>query len=109
MAPMFRVVAGVVGTALAVALSTQAQLPEIDKVGARWVDETFKKLSLDDKIGQLIVSSVNSTYLSSDSDVFETLTKKVKTLKVGGFHVFGGTEPIPNVLLNTAYGSVSLS
>ena len=106
---MVRVVAGVVGiTALAIVLSAQAQLPEVDKIGARWVDETFKKMSLDDKIGQLIVSSVNSTYLSSDTDTFEVLAKKVKTLKVGGFHVFGGAEPIPNVLLNTGYGSVIL-
>jgi beta-N-acetylhexosaminidase len=93
---------------LAAALCAQTQVPEIDKVGARWVDETFKKMSLDDKVGQLIVSSVNSTYLSSDTDVFETLAKKVKTLKVGGFHVFGGAEPIPNVLLNNTYGSVIL-
>src|SRR4030095_6696037 len=93
---------------LAVALSAQSQLPEIDKVGARWVDETFKKMSLDDKVGQLIVSSINSTYLSSDTDTFEVLAKKVKTLKVGGFHVFGGAGPIPNLLLNTGYGSVIL-
>jgi beta-N-acetylhexosaminidase len=107
---MFRVVSSVVAVAaLAALIPAQAQLPEaVDKIGARWVDETFKKMSLDDKVGQLIVSSVNSTYLSSDTDVFETLSKKVKNLRVGGFHVFGGAEPIPNVLLNNTYGSVIL-
>jgi beta-N-acetylhexosaminidase len=107
---MFRVVSSVVAVAaLAALIPAQAQLPEtVDKIGARWVDETFKKMSLDDKVGQLIVSSVNSTFLSSDTDVFETLSKKVKNLHIGGFHVFGGAEPIPNVLLNNTYGSVIL-
>jgi beta-N-acetylhexosaminidase len=87
----------------------QAPLPDaLDKIAARWVDETFKKLTIDDKVGQLVVSSISSTYLSSDTDAFETLTRKVRNLRVGGFHVFGGTEPIPNVLLNNNYGSVVL-
>ena len=87
----------------------QAPLPEtLDKTAAQWVEATFKKMSLDDKVGQLVVSSVNSTYLSSDTEVYETLTQKVRKLRVGGFHVFGGAEPIPNVLLNNNYGSVVL-
>lgn len=87
----------------------QAPLSDaLDKTAVRWIDETFKKMSLDDKIGQLVVSSINSTYLSSDTDVYEALTRKVRGLRVGGFHVFGGSEPIPNVLLNNNYGSVVL-
>ena len=94
---------------LACGVFAQAPLPEtLDKIAARWVDETFKKMSLDDKVGQLVVSSLSSTYLSSDTDTFEDLTRKVRDLHVGGFHVFGGTEPIPNVLLNNNYGSVVL-
>ncbi|HEX7779695.1 MAG TPA: glycoside hydrolase family 3 protein [Vicinamibacterales bacterium] len=87
----------------------QAPLPDaLDKTAAGWVDETFKKLTIEDKVGQLVVSAISSTYLSSDTDAFETLTRKVRNLRVGGFHVFGGTEPIPNVLLNNNYGSVVL-
>ena len=40
----------------------QAPLPDaLDKTAARWVDETFKKLTIDDKVGQLVVSSISST------------------------------------------------
>ncbi len=87
----------------------QAPLPEtLDKTAVQWVEATFKKMSLDDKVGQLVVSSLNSTYLSSDTEIYEALTQKVSKLRVGGFHVFGGTEPIPNVLLNNNYGNVVL-
>ena len=87
----------------------QAPLPEtLDKTAVQWVEATLKKMSLDDKVGQLLVSSINSTYLSSDTEVYEALTQKVRKLRVGGFHVFGGTEPIPNVLLNNNYGNIVL-
>ena len=51
---------------------SQAPLPEtLDKVAAQWVEDTFKKMTLDDKVGQLVVSSLNSTYLASDTETFD--------------------------------------
>jgi len=98
------VVAG--ATALAAA---QGPLPDaLDRTAAKWVDDTLKKMTLDEKVGQLIVPAFNSTYLASDTDEFELLVKKVTDLHVGGFHVFGGTELAPAVLLNANYGSVIL-
>jgi beta-glucosidase-like glycosyl hydrolase len=87
----------------------QTPLPEsLDKAAARWVEDTFKRMTLDDKVGQLVVSSLHSTYLASDTDVFDALADKVKRLRLGGFHVFGGREPVPNLLLGGGYGSVIL-
>ncbi len=96
---------------LAVAVMSQAQAPlpdSLDKVAAKWVEDTFKKMTLDDKVGQLVVTSANTTYLASDTDAYETLAKKVRDLRLGGVHVFGGSEPIPSVLLGNAYGTVIL-
>ena len=94
---------------LALPAVAQGPLPDqLDKIAAKWVDDTFRKMTLDDKVGQLVLSSLNSTYLSTDSDVFVALVEKVTKLRVGGFHVFGGAEPIPNVLLDNHYGSVIL-
>jgi len=90
-------------------IAAQAPQPSAsDRAAARWVEDTFKKMTLDDKVGQLVVSSVQSTYLASDTDLFEQLAMKVKQLRLGGFHVFGGAEPVPSVLLNPGYGSVIL-
>ena len=96
--------------ALCVAVpARQAALPDtLDKVAAKWVEDTFKKMTLDDKVGQLVVSSANTTYLSSDTDAFDALVQKVRDLRLGGIHVFGGAEPSPSVLLGNAYGSVIL-
>lgn len=80
----------------------------LDRQAERWVEETFKRLTLDEKIGQLFMTSIDSMYLASDTDRFEALVDKVTALKVGGIIVFGGSERAPGVLLNNAYGTVTL-
>ena len=87
----------------------QSALPDVpDKAAQKWIDDTFKKMTLDDKVGQLIVATLNSTYVAGDTDEFDRLAKKVADFRLGGFHVFGGTEPAPSVLLNNTYGTVIL-
>src|SRR5689334_20532070 len=91
------------------AIALHAQAPEdplkLDADGERWVKSTLAKMSLDDKVGQLLVSSFSSEYLSTDSKEFEALVKTLHEQRVGGFHVFGGTELVPEVLLDAHYGS----
>jgi len=98
------------GAALIAALAlTQAPRPDAaEKAAAKWVEDTWKKMTLDEKVGQLIVSSLDSTYLASDSDVFDRLAREAAELKVGGFHVFGGSEPAPNMLPANHYGTTTL-
>jgi beta-N-acetylhexosaminidase len=69
-----------------------------------WVARTMAKMTLDEKIGQLIFSSINAAYLSTDSEEFERLHHLVRDLKVGGFHVFGSAEALPQVMLNPVWG-----
>jgi beta-N-acetylhexosaminidase len=88
-----------------------AQRPDpfvIDKTADKWVQATLRKMSLDEKVGQLLVSSFQSSFLSTDSEAFEELAKAVREYHVGGFHVFGASELAPPVLLNPAYGTVTL-
>src|SRR3989338_4409779 len=93
------------GTAL---LAQSAKPMALDKDGEKWVQATLKKMTLDEKVGQLLVPSVGSNYLSTDSKSFDELVKAVHELHIGGFHLFGGSERAPNVLLNPASGSVTL-
>ena len=76
--------------------------------GEKWVATTLQKMSLDDKVGQLLVSSFGSEYLSTDSPEYDALVKSIHDYRIGGFHVFGGTERVPDVLLDNHYGSVTL-
>jgi beta-N-acetylhexosaminidase len=97
------------GLLLSGALTARARADgKLDLEGERWVAATLKKMSLDDKVGQLLVSSFGSEYLSTDSREYDALVKAIHDDKVGGFHVFGGTAPTPDVLLDANYGSVTL-
>ncbi len=64
-----------------------------------WVAGTLARMSVDEKVGQLIVPSLFSTFTSSDSDAFDELARWVTRYHVGGIHVFGGREPAPRLLL----------
>jgi len=79
----------------------------LDRAAEQWVDQTLKKLTLDEKIGQLIVTSLNGMFISADSDTYARLRHLVRDLKVGGIHVFGGSEAMPALLLNPWSGSAS--
>ncbi len=98
----------VVLVAAALPLAAQELPAGLDKAGEKWVETTLKAMSLDDKVGQLIVTSSESTYLASDSDEFEKLARKVAELRVGGIHLFGGTDRTTGALLNNTGGSVIL-
>lgn len=82
--------------------------PALDKAGQQWVETTLKKLTVEQLVGQMIFAPLNSTYLSSDSDAYEALVKLVHESHIGGLIAFGGTEPVPNVMLNNTYGPVIL-
>ena len=52
----------------AAALVAQPSGPgKLDAEGERWVSATLKKMTLDDKVGQLIVSSFGAEFMSTDS------------------------------------------
>src|SRR5687768_87898 len=98
---------------LSVSTQPVGQQPEagsakLDLEAERWVAATLKKMTLDEKVGQLIVSSFRAEYLSTDSPEYEALVKLIHEQKIGGFHVFGGTEVVPDVLLDAHYGTVTL-
>ncbi|MBP6715432.1 MAG: hypothetical protein KA205_01105 [Acidobacteria bacterium] len=98
----------VVGLALVLRVAAQELPATVDKAGEKWVAATFKSMTLDEKVGQLIVTSTESEFLSTDTDEFEKLSKKVAALHLGGVHVFGGSERATTALLNVGAGSVIL-
>ena len=88
-------------------ISTSAQ-PALDKAARAWVETTLKKMSIEQVVGQMIFAPFQSTYLSSDSDDYEELVTLVHQTHIGGVIAFGGSEPIPQVMLNNTYGAVVL-
>lgn len=90
------------------AVTHAAPKPDPAREAQQWVARTMKTMTLDQKVGQLLVSIFDSTYTSSDSDRFDKLIDDVRKHHVGGFVVSGGSTPVPSVLLNPTYSSVIL-
>ena len=60
------------------------------KDAVKWADKQLKKMSLDEKIGQLISIGVNATFLNQDSDAYRLLRHQVVDNHVGGIILFRG-------------------
>ena len=56
----------------------------------KWADKKLRKMSLDEKIGQLVHIGVNARFLNQDSNEFKELKRQVVENKVGGIIVFVG-------------------
>ena len=82
--------------------------PAIDTRDDKWVQSTLRKLTLQQKVGQLVTSRIQSTFVSSDSERFDALLRLVRDTGVGGFHLWGQMDPVADVLLNRTSGSVRL-
>ena len=100
----FAVAAGL----LAAAILTGTAAPRLEPEAARWVETTLGEMTLDEKVGQLVMPSFRSTYLSTDSETFDGLAALVREQHPGGFLLFGGREPAPDVLLNPGYSRSTL-
>ena len=88
---------------LLAAAATAAPAP--DPKAEAWVRKTLKRMTLEEKVGQLVVPGLNGVYTPLDSDAAEKLDRLARERRVGGFHVFGGAEALPPVLLNAGYGT----
>ncbi len=94
---------------IAMAAIAADQVPaSLDKSANKWIDQTLKKMTLDEKVGQLMVVSTETAYLADDSEEFDRLARQVRDLHVGGLLVLGATERAPSVLFDSHYGTVVL-
>jgi beta-glucosidase-like glycosyl hydrolase len=83
--------------------TASATPPAADPKIESWVRRTLKSMTLEEKVGQLVVPGLNGVYTPLDSDAFDKLERLAR--QVGGFHVFGGGEALPPLLLNPVYGT----
>jgi beta-N-acetylhexosaminidase len=60
------------------------------KEALAWADAELKKMTLDEKIGQLISIGINAKYLNEESDEFKEIRRQVEQNHVGGIILFRG-------------------
>ena len=56
----------------------------------RWVNKTLAKMTLEEKVGQLVASEFNGRFLNRDSETAKSLVDLVVREKVGGLIIFSG-------------------
>ena len=81
---------------------------DLDPAARRWVEETFDRMTVDEKVGQLVAPSFRSTYTASDSAVHADLEALVRERHAGVMLVFGARRPMPDVLLNPSWSPTAL-
>ncbi|MBI4548368.1 MAG: serine hydrolase [Ignavibacteriae bacterium] len=78
--------------------STDVQ--EIMQTPTDWIEDRLNEMTLEEKIGQLMMSRANGYYVSSESDQFQRLVHLVSERKVGGLVFFQGDVHTTAVMIN---------
>ncbi|HUE84033.1 MAG TPA: glycoside hydrolase family 3 N-terminal domain-containing protein, partial [Pyrinomonadaceae bacterium] len=79
--------------ALAVASQKQRISPysvQPTKDALKWANKELRRMSLEEKVGQLISVGINATFLNQDSDEFIVLKRQVEKNHIGGIILFRG-------------------
>ena len=66
----------------------------------KWANDQLRKMSLEEKIGQLISVGVNATFLNQDSEAYRALKHQIEDNKVGGIILFRGPVYESVILVN---------
>ena len=81
-------------------LKISAYKREPSSKALKWANEQLRKMSLEEKIGQLISVGVNATFLNQDSEAYRTLKHHIEDNKVGGIILFRGPVYESVILVN---------
>jgi beta-N-acetylhexosaminidase len=72
------------------AMSVKPYSAKPSKEAIKWADKELRRMSLNEKIGQLIYVAVNATFLNQDNEAFKALRHQVEDNHVGGIILFRG-------------------
>jgi beta-N-acetylhexosaminidase len=74
--------------------------PEPSAKALKWANDALRKMSLEEKVGQLISVGINATFLNQDSEAYQTLKHHIEDNKVGGIILFRGPVYESVILVN---------
>ncbi len=68
----------------------RAYNPQPSKAALDWANKELKRMTVDEKIGQLFSIGINATYLNQNSEEYKELKRQVTENKIGGIILFRG-------------------
>jgi beta-N-acetylhexosaminidase len=87
---MKRVIISLLTIALLSAQVVFAQTQAIDKKGERWVEQILKSLTLQEKVGQMVIVGMSGEFANTNSEKFAVMRRHIEENKLGGFILFRG-------------------
>ncbi|MGA9365763.1 MAG: glycoside hydrolase family 3 N-terminal domain-containing protein [Bacteroidota bacterium] len=73
---------------------------KVSEDDSEWVESTLHRMSLEEKVAQLVMPRAQGMFISEDSDEFQRLARLVKVRKVGGVVFFQGDVFETSYLIN---------
>lgn len=56
----------------------------------KWADKTLRKMTVDEKIGQMVHIGINASFLNQESNEYKELRRQIVENQVGGIVIFAG-------------------
>ena len=81
----------IVVIALMVSVSASGQ----DRNAEQWAERTLRSMSVDQKIGQLLIPPVNAGFRNIEGEGFAPIRKNLTEFHLGGVHIFGYSSHRP--------------
>jgi beta-N-acetylhexosaminidase len=75
---------------------------------ASWVEQTLRKLSNEEKVGQLVMPAFRAVYLHSNSEEMREIQRQIRQNHAGGFILFGGDVYEAAVLIDKVQAASKL-
>ena len=65
----------------------KSELKKLSPAANAWVESTLRKMSVDEKIGQLLFTTYHGSFTAADAAAYQQIMHDVNDLHVGGFIV----------------------
>ena len=74
----------------------------------KWADKELRRMSLEEKVGQLVSVGINAGFLNRESEAYKAIRRQVEANHVGGIILFGSPVYESVVLINRMQGHARL-
>ncbi|HTQ59085.1 MAG TPA: glycoside hydrolase family 3 N-terminal domain-containing protein [Candidatus Solibacter sp.] len=80
----------------------------LSPAAAQWVESTIKKMTLDEKVGQVIFTTYHGSFTPTDAPAYAEMVRDVEELHVGGFINITERSPL-GIVKSQAYPTAVLT
>jgi beta-N-acetylhexosaminidase len=77
--------------------ATNFRLSDADR---RWVEQTLRSMTVEEKIGQLLMPGGDGQFKNLESEAFEQVRRNIVEFHVGGYYTFGGDPGGAALMIN---------